>query len=54
MKKFKCIQCGCEFTEKGFNISSGIETIVMCPNECIIGSVYLPNICEIKEIKDDN
>ena len=47
-KKFRCEQCGVVFDEKGFDISCGIEVIVMCPNQCIIGSVYIPDICEVK------
>ena len=50
-RKFKCCYCGVEFNEELFDISSGIETIVSCPNGCTIGTVYLPDICNIKEIR---
>ena len=50
MRKFKCGYCGIEFNEKEFDIGCGIETVISCPNGCIIGSVYIPNICEVKEL----
>lgn len=52
LRKFKCLECGIEFKEKDFDISIGIEVIVSCPNGCIIGTVYLPDISNIKEIYD--
>ena len=51
MKKYKCEICGIEFEEKDFDISCGIEVIISCPNGCIIGTVYIPDICcDLKEI----
>jgi len=52
MEKYRCRKCGIIFTEEEFDISSGIETIVFCPAGCIIGTVYLPDICDIEPIKN--
>lgn len=51
MRYFECQECGVVMTEDEFKISAGIETTVSCKNGCIIGTVYLPDICNVKEIK---
>jgi len=51
-RKFECQECGRIFTEDEFVISSGPEVIISCPNDCIIGTVYVPDICDVKEIKE--
>lgn len=50
-RKFKCLFCDIEFEEEGIEFSGKEELTIFCPGGCIIGTVYIPDICQIEELE---